>query len=881
MDISFKYIKPCLKALKVAAVVIITVVVILFSVSLLMQDKVADIILKSLNRNLSTKFEIGSYRLSLLRKFPKASFELKNILVHSSTGFDNKAFKTANTDTLLAARSASIDFKLISLLKGDYTFARITVKSGSIRLYTDSEGNSNYRIASKGEKDRGNGFSIDISRINLVDIGCLYNDLRSPLIIKGRIKSGRIKCRIDGGNIDFESESELLLSYFQLRELNLTGAMPFNIKVDLNKNEKGVFFKKGTLGSGKWNLNLDGYIASDNYLDLKVSGNNIEISELSDYVPAKYRRLLSEYHPTGILKIESTIKGKSSRSVNPHYEVTYSLKDALIDYSKSKLKINKFSIDGYYSNGRQNRAETSVFIIRNFATTLGSASYTGSLNISDFTRPKTELVFRGPLVMAELKEFLNIKNIDEASGSVDLNMKFSGFLEKKDKYRFSDILGLSSQSEMKFNSFGIRLNNKNIDIKDGNGTVIFAEKVSTDELHFFLNKQKITLSGEAADFPGWIAGKPVDLTGSATVSISCLKPELFMAPPSGAVNKEKAEKASLRFPNTIKMDIGFDADTLIYKTFNARKVRGIITYKPGHIFFNTLSMNSQKGTISGSGQVVQNLDMSFITKGTFSVDDVDVNEAFKTFHNFSQNFLKAENIGGSLSGTCTFLLPVDSLLKPDLRSLTAEGKYIIRDGALINFEPLKALSSYIRLSELQNIKFDELDNEFLIRNNFFYLPQMEVRSSAVDLSVNGKHNFDNYYQYHVKMLLSQLLSKKASKSKSVSSEFGDVEDDGLGRTSIFLKIEGKGKEVKVSYDMKAAGDQVRNDIKNEKQTLKTILNEEYGWYDKEAGAAPEQKQISRPRFRISWEGSDTSATEPEAPDERKENIIKNLFKRNN
>jgi len=274
----------------------------------------------------------------------------------------------------------------------------------------------------------------------------------------------------------------------------------------------------------------------------------------------------------------------------------------------------------------------------------------------------------------------------------------------------------------------------------------------------------------------------------------------------------------------------------------------------------------------------QNVNKSYISKGNFILSGIDVNETFTTFRNFGQNFLKAENINGTLSGSLSLLIPVDSLLKPDIKSFTAEGKYTLTDGALINFDPVKELSSFIELSELSNIKFDNLENDFFIRSNSFYMPQMDVRSSAVDLSVNGKHGFNNIYEYHVKLLLSDILSNKARKTRTTSSEFGEVEDDGLGRTSILLMIEGNGDDVKVSYDKKAAGTQIRTDIQKEKQTLKKILNEEYGWYGTDVEPVKEKK--TKPRFRIVWEGSDSSANDTEPPDDKKDGLFKNLFKKN-
>jgi hypothetical protein len=352
-----------------------------------------------------------------------------------------------------------------------------------------------------------------------------------------------------------------------------------------------------------------------------------------------------------------------------------------------------------------------------------------------------------------------------------------------------------------------------------------------------------------------------------------------MNAPAGKEEKENDNppQAPLTLPDNVMLEMNFSFDTLIYKKFNARNIIGTLSMRPKMINFRTINLNSQKGHISGNGLVVQNRDKSFIGRGSFALTGVDVNEAFTSFNNFGQGFLKAENIAGSLSGNITLILPVDSLLNPDISSVTAEGKYVLTDGALIDFDPVKALSSYIELSELENIKFDKLENEFFIRSNVFYMPQMEVRSSAVDLSVNGKHSFDNDYQYHVRMLLSEILSNKARKNRTLSDEFGEVEDDGLGRTSIFLKIDGKGEDVKVSYDMKAAGNQIKEDIKKEKQTLKTIFDEEYGLYKKDP--EQEKQERTRPRFRIQWEGSDTTETKTQPPVQRKESFLRRLFKK--
>ena len=219
-------------------------------------------------------------------------------------------------------------------------------------------------------------------------------------------------------------------------------------------------------------------------------------------------------------------------------------------------------------------------------------------------------------------------------------------------------------------------------------------------------------------------------------------------------------KAPLTIPADVMLDIDFRVDTLSYKLFKARNINGNLSVRPGMLNFRSLSMDSQEGKVSGNGLVVQNPDKSFVGRGSFVVSGVDVKQSFSTFNNFGQDFIKAENLEGLLSGNITLVLPVDSLLNPNIHTMAAEGRFSISNGALVNFDPVKALSSFIELSELQNIRFDKLENDFFIRDNVFFLPQMEIRSSAADLSVNGEHTFDNKYEYHVKMLLSEILSKK-------------------------------------------------------------------------------------------------------------------------
>jgi hypothetical protein len=365
------------------------------------------------------------------------------------------------------------------------------------------------------------------------------------------------------------------------------------------------------------------------------------------------------------------------------------------------------------------------------------------------------------------------------------------------------------------------------------------------------------LNGLFINFPGWVSGERIVLRGSADISCDKLMPEILFHESADSASENET---GYHFPRDVIMDLKIKTQKLIYKTFEAENITGEFSYKPKLLNFKSLNFNSMEGTISGNGFLVQNADKSFMGRGNFILDKIDVNKAFISFRNFDQDFIKAENLSGTVSGSLSLLLPMDSLLNPNFKSITAEGKFVFTDGALIDFKPVQELSSFIHISELKDIHFDRLENDFFIRNNFIYLPMMDVKSSAADLTVNGKHSWDNDYEYHVRILLSEALSKKIGKPKPNTTEFGAVQDDGLGRTSLLLKIEGNDEDVKVGYDLKAAGNQVKSEIKSERQNLKTILNQEFGWYKNDT--AVNSTTTTKPkRFRITWEETDTTKIE--------------------
>lgn len=869
------------KILKTFAFVISGIMAVMFVAAMLVQDKVADIILMSLSNNISTRFETGSVKLSFIRRFPKASLDLKDVTVRSSPGFDKKCFGKTDTDTLLAARSVSMEFRVWNIINGYYNIERIGVRNARLKILTDTSGMVNYEIRTVNPAAAGNDLVINLDGIRLSNVITLYDNRATKLLISGIMENGRIKSRITGNNIDFTGKGDLKIEMFSLHDFRISKTINSGVNVILNKSDEGIRFERSSLVFDDNKLSMEGFVSADNDLDISVKGENIDIANLKGYLPDSFLEKVTEYNPRGMLELDGTIKGKVSGTVKPGINIAFSLKNGNVSYRPSSARINNVSFDGSFTNGTGMTSRTSSLRIGNFRGRLGSSDYTGSLVLSDFTSPDCILELKGRLIAAEITEFFNLNAISAAEGSVDMHIRTKGKIAGNKNFSLADFLDIINEGSLGFNSFGMDLSRDGTRIGDVNGQILFSSNITAKDLDLTYKGQRMRINGSFTGLPQWAAGKNTSLTASGSLSSDRIILDSFFPGKVRRISEE--EKKPFPFPENIILDLAFNIGDFGYKDFRARNVSGNMNYKPRIMNFNNLNINSLDGFISGNGYLLQNADRSHILKGDFSLEKINIKKTFTVFNNFGQNFIRDENLEGLLSGSLAILIPMNTELKASVRTVTAEGKYILEQGALQNFEPVRKLSDFIDISELENIRFQELKNDFFIRNNSLYIPAMDVRSSAADLSINGRHGFDNKYEYHVRILLSEILSRKVNGPKPRTSEFGAVRDDGLGRTSLLLKIEDREGEPRVSYDARAAGTQIKNDIKKERQSLKSILKEEYGWFGHDTAAPAKPSASGTPRFRVTWEEAAISDTADSQPEEvrqgRQELRIRDILKK--
>jgi len=257
--------------------------------------------------------------------------------------------------------------------------------------------------------------------------------------------------------------------------------------------------------------------------------------------------------------------------------------------------------------------------------------------------------------------------------------------------------------------------------------------------------------------------------------------------------------------------------------------------------------------VSTSGIIDASDSGKVVIRCEAAIEKININKMFVQFENFGQNTLQDKHIRGLGTANIEFISEMDSKLNLKMDKLYTKADIDIEKGELINFEPMKNLSSFINVSELEHIKFSNLKNQIEILNSRLIIPKTEIASNALNLSFSGSHTFNHDIDYRIKVLLSDLLAGKARRAKKENNEFGIEQKDDSRKMALFLKVYGTVDRPKFAYDKIALTEKVKEEIQIEKQNLKSILKDEFGLYKKDTSVKATEKTIKPTQMQFEWE----------------------------
>ncbi|MCF6360079.1 MAG: AsmA-like C-terminal region-containing protein [Cyclobacteriaceae bacterium] len=169
----------------------------------------------------------------------------------------------------------------------------------------------------------------------------------------------------------------------------------------------------------------------------------------------------------------------------------------------------------------------------------------------------------------------------------------------------------------------------------------------------------------------------------------------------------------------------------------------------------------------GSFELDGTLDASDHTVGILSsnikVSNVDLSKLKVKYIQNDKEVMIRDHFAGIINAKIVATVPILSDFNVDIASLTGGINAKITDGALIDYLPLKEMGKYFKKRDLDNVRFDDLENNIIFDNGKMFLPYMTINTTLGSINLMGFQTMDDYMEYDVQVPISLVAGATFSK----------------------------------------------------------------------------------------------------------------------
>lgn len=825
-------------------------------ISLFYEKAVIRYMKKYMDEHLLTQISMEDIRFSVLKGFPSATVDINQVVMLSGDKFSSRDFRGSYADTLLKARKVSFRFDLIKLFHKDYVLKKIQITDGYVNILFDKQGRHNLNIWKSDKTGESTHYKVNLQGIVASGMHVRWIDLPHRINLKAFSHTLSFKGTYSNDILSGEAHGNFSGTTLLVRDTRWMNKAALIAQLQLTYSRDHFRIQEGMVRLNKADIHVNGeyFSGRDNRVDLAFSVPKFGLDEFISLLPLQNDSLISQYRFTGRGKLRATIKGPASDPDHLQIKSDFTLQDCSARNLKTRINIKGINVTGSVSG---TNSKNFALSLQHFTAMMGKGSVRGSLDLHDLHDLLFSAKIHADLDLTALREFIDMDTIEYLGGMVKANFNARGKLSLLRTDSASHALEYLKDGTFSFRDAGIQFKNSTSSVRNITGNAILSNSIRFDSMALTLNGNRLLLSGNISNLTGYLLKNGV-LFSDLTVSAENYSIDYLLQGDRQSGSSSTRGYVTL-FPQRMHMKArlhlaGFDA-----ARFHATDLSLRVSLVGDSMYIPDFSLKFPDGSITGNALISQDKKhLVSITCNSVS-QQINIQELFTAFHNFAQTFIVDKNIKGKLNGTIGFYAQWDSTLRFLPKSLVANGKLEITDGELVQFEPMMKLSKYINVDELRLIHFKTLRNDIHIQDRTVTIPQMDIHSSAFNISAEGQQTFDNLFEYRINVLLSEVLFNKARKKKKEMDEFL-IEDDPKSQTTIPLIIAGTPDNFFVKFDRKKAFSLTkRNKEKTDEQktSLPDAGNFKIEWEDtrKEPATVKKSGELNKKQddFKIEWD----------------------------
>lgn len=806
------------------------------------KDQIKDMALKEINKMLVAKVDIGDFDLTFIRTFPNMTARFDSVSVVGTNEFK---------DVHLAdIKRLDVQLNFWSVVGGDQVEINgISVEEPRIDVRVLKDGRANYdimkpdSIKTPEEKEPSN-FKLSLKSYSINNANISYDDRAGGMmaVLKNMTHTGKGDLTADV--IDFETKTimdELTFNMDGMTYLSKVKTdLVANILMEFTEKTSKFTLKENTLALNNLKLSVDGFyemLENKDNMDLKLNASKATFKDFLSLIPAFYQTGYEKMVAKGTLALNAHVKGTMDDNNMPGWDAGIKIQNASVRYPDLPKSIENITVDANSKFKGGSNLDLMTVDVPKFHASFAGNQLDATLKLRNpMTDPLIDTKIMAKVDLASLGQVVPMPQGESYAGKLDADIALKGRMSSIEKERYEDFnaTGTLKLMDMLYNSPDLpdavnvksmlfRFSPKNLALENFDGK---------------MGKSDFQVNGTIDNYLGYFLRDEL-LKGSFNFNSNQIDLDQIMGTSSTASTQttETAAPAEssgepLLIPDNVDFNLNAKINTLKYNGIGLKNVQGNIKVKEEIASLNNLTMNAMGGFVGLTGSYnTQNhdkpkVDIQYVLK------ELDIAQLVSNFVTIEKLAPIAKYTQGKISSTFnmnTFLTPS---LEPIYSTLTGGGDFFSSKIVISGFEPLKKISSELKIPKLATQTIDNLKAKFKFENGKVALNPFDVKLGNIVTNISGTSSIEQDIDYALKMNIPKdeipasmlkLVESGLQKVNGISPKIQLKELPAF--IPVNLKVIGKMKDPKVTSDLKESIMSLTGNVKDQlKDAAKDVVN---------------------------------------------------------
>lgn len=827
-----KWKKWLVRSLKWFFGILLTLVLLITFLLYVFKDDIIDYAISEINKTLKTEVHVDEIDVTFWGTFPNLSLDFNQVFIQDAFPYSTKK------DTLLYTEQVRLKFNPMDIWNEKYNVKKIDIRPGTLKLKVDKSGAVNYDIFKESDSKENTNFNLTLESIHATGIRFSYSNKVNENSYKTKVQDIHLVGNFTQDQFDIATEASFYIQRIQ------NGLVPFiinqqastDVTIHIDQISETFAIDRGKLLLSGIPFDFDVKVDT-NEVKLRIDANKIPLADLANKLAVKEVKTVSQLKGSGTGTFHLDFQNKMLKDSYPKVDCSFSIDNGQLTEPTKGLTLRDIDLKGTYSTLKGKDQEELT--IKNVSFQTISGPFSGNLAIRRFSKPSYRGSAKGSLDLEVIHALFKIPKIEELSGRVKVNTNFHLETVFEDQQAVVEIIDGNGTALMDNVDFSLQNDSRKFSDIYGNLILNRSEAV-LEELKVHIGESDMELNGSFNYIDQFLQDKhTLDvavIAESKKINLKDFTNTIAGDPKTTTTNRE------WMLPTLINGNVKLNVDAIHMEKHIFTQINGEMTVGNRSISIQKLHGITANATVRGTLAVVESSPEYFQLATNLSSKDIYFKPIFREWNNFDQEVIKEDNISGRAEAILDLKAPFDlqyGILKDDIE---AQIQLKIIGGQLKNVGTFTALTKDLKTAKtkmilkareidalgdkLNNIQFETLENTIFIKKSAIVIPKMEIKSNAIDITVDGKHKFNNDIDYKFAFRFRELKQKKDE------SEFGIVEDDGTG-IKVFVRMYGNLSDPIIEWDKTSRKEDAKQNREEAKQEAISILKSELGLFKKD------------------------------------------------